>query len=255
KSPYELNVMHITVDGKPIDDLGRSSSDLQRCTDVALDDAKIRFHFDNLESRPRLAVAAYPGAVAVRDVEGRPAEFRRSLMYNNYASFIDHAEIRIFDKEQSLQDVPVEVVAVDKAGFAIWQPSAKLLSGSERELKYLLRAYDAKGHIDETGARPLSLYRDLSSAQKNGQGMTKEGPAPRELLAAYGENDLVRHQIPLGSGTVSVQGSGIPAEHTVWVAGHQIPIDPKGNFAAEQILPDGTHTVEVAVLDGAGNGS
>ena len=51
KSPYELNVMHITVDGKPIDDPGRSSSDIQRCTDVALDNANIQFRFDNLESR------------------------------------------------------------------------------------------------------------------------------------------------------------------------------------------------------------
>jgi hypothetical protein len=54
---------------------------------------------------------------------------------------------------------------------------------------------------------------------------------------------------------VTVQGSGIPAGHTVWVAGREIPIDPQGNFAAEQILPDGTHTVEVGVLDNAGNGS
>src|SRR5260370_19665446 len=45
KSPYELNVMRITVDGKPIDDPGRSSSDIQRCTDVALDNAKIQFRF------------------------------------------------------------------------------------------------------------------------------------------------------------------------------------------------------------------
>ena len=65
KSPYELNVMHITVDGKPIDDLDRSSSDVQRCTDVALDDANIRFRLDNLESRRRLAVAADPVAVIV----------------------------------------------------------------------------------------------------------------------------------------------------------------------------------------------
>src|SRR5262249_23898214 len=36
KSPYDLNVMHITVDGMPIDDPGRSSEDIQRCTDVAL---------------------------------------------------------------------------------------------------------------------------------------------------------------------------------------------------------------------------
>src|SRR5262249_48806438 len=56
ESPYDLNVMRITVDGKPIDDPGRSSSDIQRCTDVALDQAKIQFKFDNLESRPRLAV-------------------------------------------------------------------------------------------------------------------------------------------------------------------------------------------------------
>src|SRR5215467_2952255 len=65
KSPYELNVMRITVDGKPIDDPGRSSSDIQRCTDVALDNAKIHFRFDNLESRRRLGVAANPVAVAV----------------------------------------------------------------------------------------------------------------------------------------------------------------------------------------------
>ena len=66
KSPYELNVMHITVDGKPIDDLDRSSSDIQRCTDVALDNANIQFHFDNLESRRRLGVAADPVAVVVK---------------------------------------------------------------------------------------------------------------------------------------------------------------------------------------------
>src|SRR6185369_9375154 len=60
QSPYGLNVMHITVDGKPIDDLGRSSSDIQRCTDVALDQTSVQFRFDNLESRRRLGVAADP---------------------------------------------------------------------------------------------------------------------------------------------------------------------------------------------------
>jgi len=255
KSPYDLNVMHISVDGKPIDDLGRSSSDIQRCTDVALDNAKIRFRFDSLESKPRLAVAAYPVALAVSDMEGRPAApVVRFRMYNNYSSFIERAEIRIFEQQQSLQDMPLEIIAVDEAGLAVWLPAPKILTGTERELKYLLRAYDAKGHFDETDARQLLVYRDPSPSQI-AQGVTKDQAPPRELLAAYGENDLARHQIPLGSGTVTVQGSGIPADHTVWVAGRQIPIDPKGNFAAEEILPDGTHTVEVAVLDDAGNGA
>ena len=252
KSPYELNVMHITVDGKPIDDPDRSSSDIQRCTDVALDNANIQFRFDNLESRPRLAVAAHPVAVAVSELDGRPAaSVVRFRMYNNYASFIERAEIRIFEQQQSLQAAPLEIIAVDDAGLAEWQPAAEILAGPERELKYLLRAYDSKGNFDETDARPLWLYREPSP----GKLVTSDGPSPRELLAAYGENDLARHQIPLGSGTVKVQGSGIPADHTVWVAGRQVPVDPQGNFAAEEILPDGTHTVEVAVLDDAGNGS
>ncbi len=256
KSPYDLNVMHITVDGKPIDDMGRSSSDIQRCTDVALDNAKIRFRFDNLESRPRLAVAAHSVAVAVSDLEGHAAaSVVRFRMYNNYASFIERAEIRVFEQQQSLQDVPLEIIPVDEAGLAVWLPAARILAGPERELKYLLRAYDSKGHFDETVALPLLLYRDSSPTQKIGKVATSDGPPPRELLAAYGENDLARHQIPLGSGTVTVQGSGIPAGHTVWLAGREIPIDPQGNFAAEQILADGTHTVEVAVLDDAGNGS
>src|SRR5499425_3628249 len=69
KSPYALNVMHISVDGKPVDDPNRSSEDIQRCTDVSLDKANIQFHFDNLESKPRLAVAAHPVAVPMSQRE------------------------------------------------------------------------------------------------------------------------------------------------------------------------------------------
>src|SRR5262245_57313501 len=36
ESAFGLNLMRITVDGQPLDDKGRSSSDIQRCTDVAL---------------------------------------------------------------------------------------------------------------------------------------------------------------------------------------------------------------------------
>src|SRR5690242_12703037 len=252
KSPYELNVMRITVDGKPIDDPGRSSSDIQRCTDVALDNAKIHFRFDNLEGRRRLGVAANPVAVAVSDLGGAPdASVVHFRMYSNYASFLKRAEIRIFEQQQSLEDAPLKIIAVDDADLAEWHPTAEILAGPARELKYLLRAYDSKGNFDETDARPLRLYREPSP----GNVAASDGPSARELLAAYGENDLKRQQIPLGSGTVKVQGGGIPAGHTVWVAGRQIPVDTKGNFAAEEMLPAGAHSVEVAVLDDAGNGS
>jgi flagellar motor protein MotB len=257
KSPYELNVMHITVDGKPIDDLNRSSSDVQRCTDVALDDANIQFHFDNLESLRRLAVAAVPVAVTVSHKDGDPvASVVRFGMYSNYAAFIDGAEIRIFEQQQSLQTEPLEIIAIDDKGLVEWQAAARTLAGGTRELKYLLRVYDSKGNFDETDARPLWLNHETSPGNQSGASDTSSSDSSSsELLAAYGQNDLVRQGIPLGSGTVKVQGFGIPVDHTVWVAGHQVPVDPQGKFAAEEILPDGTHTVEVAVLDDAGNGS
>ena len=53
---------------------------------------------------------------------------------------------------------------------------------------------------------------------------------------------------------MTVRGSAIPEGHSVWVAGHPVPVDASGNFVAQEILPAGVHTVEVQVLDDAGNG-
>jgi flagellar motor protein MotB len=68
QNPLGLNLMRITVDGVPIDDPKRSSSDIQRCTDVAMEDADIRFGFDNLRSAPRLSITAKPPRVSVSRV-------------------------------------------------------------------------------------------------------------------------------------------------------------------------------------------
>ena len=62
--------MRITVDGEPIDDPGRSSADIQRCTDVALEHADIQFQFDNLTSSPRLSVSAWPTTVSMAELNG-----------------------------------------------------------------------------------------------------------------------------------------------------------------------------------------
>ena len=76
----------------------------------------------------------------------------------------------------------------------------------------------------------------------------------RKLYTAYGENRLQTHNIGLSSGTVSVRGSGIAEAQEVWVAGRPVPVDTSGSFVTEEILPEGAHTVEVAVLDENGGG-
>jgi flagellar motor protein MotB len=268
QDPLALNLMRISVDGVPIDDPGRSSADIQRCTDVALEAADIRFRFDDLELTPRLAVSADPGSVVLRPTAdgGLRAADVRFRMYTNYPHYIERSEVRIFERGQSAQAQPLAVLEIGADDEAAWQPPAESFAGPRRELQYVLRAYDAEGRFDETAPLPLWM---IHGAPLGPREVEPEAPADAEdrapapgarpgreaLLAGYGESALAFRNIPLGSaGTVGVHGSGIPPQHTVWLAGEPVPVDEQGSFVAETILPSGMHTVEVAVLDEAGNG-
>ena len=278
QNPFGLNLMRITVDGEPIDDPQRSFSDVQRCTDVALDETSIRFGFDNLSAEPRLSVSAEPPRVLLEEQDGElvPVSAVQFAMYANYSAFIDRAEIRIFEESQSTRELPVDVVPIELDGIAEWYPEvSRILRAPVYQLKYVLRAYSEDGAFDETAAQPLWLrYVDQPAIDTDtGADMAAawEGEEPavagsdnapgfvyREfdssLLDAYGDDQLALTNIGLSSGTVTVQGDNIPPEHTVWVAGRQVPVNAEGEFVAETILPTGLHTVEVAVLDQQGNG-
>jgi len=313
RSPFAVNTMHITVDGVPLDDPGRSSADVQRCTDVALDKADIQFQFDNLKAQRRLSVAAAPSVMVFQQApgEGLVAAPVRFHMYSNYGAFIERAEVRIFEAGRSVQSTPLAVVKLDADGSTEWQPSVKQLSATGQELEYLVRAYSKDGRFDDSKPRSLWMVADGSRAgakpaaaappadpplavpapaksgsdaaepgasggsaaaspataetapaagppgSASGQGApSKHTPLKEpELLAAYGESALSDQNIRVSGGTVTVRGGGIPPRHTVWVAGHEVPVDAKGNFIAEEVLPPGAHTVEVAVLDEEGNGT
>jgi hypothetical protein len=96
--------MRITVDGKPLDDPGKCTSDVQRCTDVALDKADIQFKHDSLRLEPRLNVTAWPRTIRYQDLADTPfaENLVRFRLYTNYRSFIERAEVRIFEEEQSV---------------------------------------------------------------------------------------------------------------------------------------------------------
>ena len=247
--PLALNLMRISVDGKPVDDPNKSIPDVQRCTDVALDRARIEFKYDNLKMEPRLNVTAWPRSIRFQDLP--ETEFAENLVrfriYSNYHSFIKRAEVRIFDEAQSVHDTPLAVIPMNGEGLAEWQPSFDSFSAPLRKLKYLARVYDGKGNFDETTSQPLWVTDRIDSS------VTKADP-DKELLAGYGGSRIASRNIPLDGGTVQAYGSAIPAEHRVWLAGYPAPVDGKGSFIAEEILPKGMNTVEVAVLDASGNG-
>jgi flagellar motor protein MotB len=247
--PFALNLMRITVDGKPLDDPGKCSSDVQRCTDVALEKARIQFKHDSLRLEPRLNVTAWPTALRWQD---RPetdfAENQvRFRLYTNYRHFIERAEIRIFEEAQSVRDIPLAVLELDAEGMAQWRPQWETFSAPGLKLKYLVRVYDGDGLFDETSSQSLWVIDEIDP-------QAAAADTALQLLAGYGENRLALQNIPIKGGTVQVQGDAIPAGHGVWMAGYPVPVDAAGGFVAEQILPAGMHTVEVAVLDALGNG-
>jgi hypothetical protein len=253
-----LNLMRITVDGEPIDDPKRSSADIQRCTDVALAKADIQFGFDNLRSAPRLSVSADPQRIAVAaldngEIYASEVNFR---MYTNYSHFVDRAEIRVFETGQSLESEPLDVVKLKVDGTSSWRPTSDSFRAPAEKLAYVLRAYGEDGNFDETA--PQALLIDYNEEIALEEIELEKGPddsyTDAMLFSAYGENTLGMHNIGLSSGTVSVRGSGIGKDQEVWVAGRPIPVDENGEFIAEEILPQGLHTVEVAVLNQEGHG-
>jgi flagellar motor protein MotB len=247
--PYSLNLMRITVDGKPLEDPGKCSADVQRCTDVALEAARIEFKFDSLKVERRLNVTAWPRSIRYQDrAETESAENRvRFRLYANYRSFIERAEVRIFNENQSVRDNPVAVVPIDTDGMAQWQSEFEPFSAPVHKLQYLVRVYDAEGRYDETRPQPLWVVDRIDPADAGTQ-------PDRELLAGYGESRIASQNIPIRGGTVQAHGTDIPEGHNVYVAGHAVPVDSEGRFVAEEILPEGAHTVEVAVMDPLGNG-
>jgi len=258
QEPLSLNLMRITVDGEPVDDPGRSVADIQRCTDVALDGADVRFRFDDLASARRLSVTVDPGAVPVGPDFAAPARFRA---YANYQPFIERSEVRVFERSDSPRAEPLAVVPVDPDGRGEWRPEPRRLDEPVRELAFVLRAYDAEGRFDETAPQVLWLVRDAADAAGTAgpadadAGKSTEAADDRALLAGYGESEPAAQNIPLeNAGTVKVDGGRVPPGYGVWVAGERVPVSEDGRFVAETLLPAGMHTVEVAVLDESGNG-
>lgn len=247
--PFALNLMRITVDGKPVDDPSKCSSDVQRCTDVALKNARIQFKNDSLALTPRLNVTAWPTTIRYQDLPD--TAFAENLvhfrLYLNYRSFIERAEVRIFEEEQSVRGTPLAVVGMDADGMAQWQPGFESFSAPVRKLKYLVRVYDGKGLFDETTPQSLWVADRIDPS-------VAEAKVDEKLRAGYGESRIASRNIRLHGGTVQAYGTAIPEGRGVWMAGYAVPVDEKGGFVAEEILPEGMHTVEVAVLDKSGNG-
>jgi len=257
RDAFQLSPFRITVDGQPLNsDEATHTADVQRCTDVALEKAKVQVQYDNLLLKPRLAVNAWPSTIAYADVP-ETAENESAAqfsVYSNYPAYIDRAEVRLFAVGQSLQEPPLIVVPLDARQQGEWQFDEELFTDSvtgdlPKQLVYMARVYahGDENRFDETKPQRLWLrdviQQDLAAAD-----------VQAEKLVSYGENALAIQNIQFDSGTITVNGIDVPEGHKVYVLGQEVPLGQQGDFVAQHIIPEGLHTVEVAVLDEQGNG-
>lgn len=224
-SPFRFS-----IDGEPqAKGDKRNSADSQRCTDLALRSADIQVKYDGLDHEPRLNVVAGPDAA-------RPGDRVVFATYTNYALQLVRGEVRVFEKGATVRQAPLAVVPLDRGG-AIWTVPAD----AKDELRYVLRVYDEAGRFDETRVKSLDI------AQLKGGKLD-----PRELAAVYDGNALEVRNIPVKGGAILVSGREVPPGHTISVMGLGVPIDSKGDFAIRQIVPAGTHLVDVVISDKKG---
>ena len=214
QNPYALNLMRITVDGNPLYDPSKNTEDIQRCTDVALEAADIQFKFNNLQRKPRLNITAWPNTIRAQDdaeteMEDNKVHFK---MYSNYRNFIDHAEVRLFEFNQSIRSEPLAVIPLDDNNRASWSADFDDVGAAVKRLVYLVRVYDAEGDFDETIVLPLWVVNELD---ENAEDSTKivieeNSDIDKQLLAGYGENHLYTQHIDIKGGTVTINGDKIP---------------------------------------------
>jgi len=201
-------------------------------TDKALSDAHIQIKYDGINAVPQLNVSANRGDVAVRRSEA--VTFHT---YWNYGAFIDRSEVRLFDVNASTQSTPLMVLPVGENHTAQLAAQADL----PEDIIFVLRAYDKAGRFDETEAKLLTLV--------DGDKPEPIPTLPGETLSGYGIDRTAIRNIRVKGGSVTVFGRDVADTGTVSVLGQNVPVDSRGQFAVQNILPFGDHGIDVVVTE------
>ena len=195
----------------------------------AAKDYGIEVRADGHATEPVMAIGLIGSDRVV--VEGTSAQFQT---YTNYPSYVALGEVRIFAGDKVADSKPLAVIATNANGFAEWQPA----QNAPRELFYVFRVYDQKGRFDETKPEELTLIPE--AVDLDGTAVT------RPTFGLIDEAQVRNIQLNKTS-TITVSGIADPAKDVVRVGGQIVPINPDGQFIAQQLVDRDSENVKVAV--------
>lgn len=207
-------------------------------------------------------------------VDGEMAEPITFSIYTNYASFVHKAEVLIYAPDDVDKIKPIAVLPLDwNTSLTTATVQLAILSHlpvflrEGQSLSYSLRVYDQEGIWDETNYRTIRLLsvankqKELDRQQENLSlnASHLKNPSIGGNLEAYaveteiyGENALLIQNIPMSGSRLRVRGNGLEDKFVLKINQQAVPIDTKGQFMAEYILPTGQHQLDVEVADVSG---
>lgn len=238
-------------------------------------------------TEPRLSITA-PQAIKFDGSNSYSARFN---YYTNYQAFIERLELVIYKGSDVDLVTPLYSSELKRAqgeldshGEFSWQvaPSAlpNMIAGDS--LRYVLRAYDALGNMDETQSKQLQLvtpqaydngsYLNQNADQSFNQGLDQgssqsatqsshqstnssvnagaggsNGAMNNIALAGFGANQLLKQNIPITGSRVRIFGQDIPDGYSIEINGKNTPIDLQRKFASEHLLPIGQHVFNLTL--------
>ena len=226
--PLALNLMRITVDGEPIDDPGRSSADIQRCTDVALDQTPNPVPL----RRPRDRSAASRSrrsrsqAVSARRRRSAPSASActTTTRPSSSAPRCGSSGRTHSTAARRSRSPPSTIRARDLGagpGSARAAAAGRSSPSTPSEPLMFVCAPTAPTATSTRRRRSRSGWRRAAPSPRS---PTPTRPTPSCSPATARSEPQERRTSPLGStGEVRVAGSGVPPEHTVWVAAQRSP--------------------------------
>ncbi|MBT8388978.1 MAG: hypothetical protein KJP13_04955 [Altererythrobacter sp.] len=184
------------------------------------DKYEIRFRADTLIVTPVMSVSLVDSVRTV--VRGEEARFQT---FNNYPSFVERGEIRVFDAGGSPNSEPLAVIETDKFGSATWNAD----EASPEALYFVYRVYGKDGKFDESEAHELTVLNEQVPEQIGAE----NAPTHPEFGLV---DEASKRNIALEGVMATVTGKVHPNQEAVFVNGKAVPIAASGAFATQQIV-------------------
>ena len=187
----------------------------------------------------------------------------RFYAYNNYAAFIEKAEVLVYratdvDLVDPIARVPLPVAAVGEVEWDGALPAGFEARAGD-ELIYLVRATGSDGSVDETYPRRLQLVKPeeaergaevLRNSVERQSGLAlsiEEAQQRSQVDAVFGENSLRQQNIPIYGSRIRIQGRNLPESAGVTINGQSHPVDLERKLVAEYLVPVGRHRFDIGL--------